>query len=119
MLLDAFLRALSCLAGAGRIRASDTSSRGGIARRLRFGLGVQFCPQQDYDCSGPQPRHGGQTGGNMGPTAVVKTDDGFTLLLMSRRGGPNGRLHCGSWTAPTRAIATDSPGDRGPDPWPP
>lgn len=39
-----------------------------------------------------QPRHGGQTGGNMGPTAVVKTDDGFTLLLMSRRGGPNGSI---------------------------
>ena len=39
-----------------------------------------------------QPRHGGQTGGDMGPTVVVKTDDGFTLMLMSRRGGPNGSI---------------------------
>jgi len=36
-----------------------------------------------------QPRHGGKKGGDMGPTAIVETDDGMTLMLMSRRGGPN------------------------------
>ena len=33
-----------------------------------------------------QPRHGGQVGGDMGPTAVVQTDFGMTVVLMSRRG---------------------------------
>lgn len=36
-----------------------------------------------------QPRHGGKTGGDMGLTAVVQTDSGMTVMLMSRRGGPN------------------------------
>lgn len=34
-----------------------------------------------------QPRHGGKTGGNMGPCAVVKTDRGLTVLLTSVRAG--------------------------------
>lgn len=34
-------------------------------------------------------RHGGKTGGNMGPTAIIRTDDGFTIMLTSRRAGPN------------------------------
>jgi microcystin degradation protein MlrC len=36
-----------------------------------------------------QPRHGGQTGGDMGPVAIVETDCGLTLMLMTQRGGPN------------------------------
>lgn len=39
-----------------------------------------------------QPRHGGQTSGDMGPTAIVKMDDGLTVMLMSRRGGPNASI---------------------------
>lgn len=35
-----------------------------------------------------QPRHGGKTGGNMGRTAVVRSDSGLTIMLMSHRGGP-------------------------------
>ncbi|CAN5394153.1 M81 family metallopeptidase [soil metagenome] len=36
-----------------------------------------------------KPRHGGLTGGNMGPTAVVRSDTGLTIMLMSRRSGAN------------------------------
>ncbi len=36
-----------------------------------------------------KPRHGGKTGGEMGPVAVVKADSGLTIMLMSERGGPN------------------------------
>jgi len=36
-----------------------------------------------------QPRHGGKTGGDMGRTAVVRSESGLTIMLMSRRGGPN------------------------------
>lgn len=36
-----------------------------------------------------QPRHGGKTGGDMGRTAVVRSDAGMTIMLMSNRGGPN------------------------------
>jgi len=34
-----------------------------------------------------KPRHGGKVGGDMGPTAVVRTDAGLTVLLMTRRVG--------------------------------
>jgi len=36
-----------------------------------------------------QPRHGGKTGGDMGPTSVVRTDRGLTVLLTTRRCGPS------------------------------
>lgn len=36
-----------------------------------------------------KPRHGGKTGGDMGRVAIVQTDTGLTIMLMSRRGGPN------------------------------
>ena len=37
-----------------------------------------------------EPRHGGKTGGNLGPTAIVKTDGGLTIALTSRRAGMSG-----------------------------
>ena len=36
-----------------------------------------------------QPRHGGKTGGDMGRVAVVRTDSGLTIMLMTHRRGPN------------------------------
>lgn len=36
-----------------------------------------------------QPRHGGKTGGDMGPTVVIKADAGMTLMLISWRCGMN------------------------------
>ena len=36
----------------------------------------------------PQPRHGGFTAMDQGPTAVVRTDDGLTLMLTTRRMPP-------------------------------
>ncbi len=36
-----------------------------------------------------KPRHGGKTGGEMGRVAVVRADSGLTIMLMSKRGGPN------------------------------
>ncbi len=36
-----------------------------------------------------QPRHGGKTGGDTGPTAVVRTDSGLTVMLMTHREGVN------------------------------
>lgn len=40
----------------------------------------------------PQPRHGGKKGGDMGLTVIAETDDGLTLMLMTRRGGPNASI---------------------------
>jgi microcystin degradation protein MlrC len=36
----------------------------------------------------PQPRHGGFTRIDQGPTAVIRTDDGLTIMLTSRRTPP-------------------------------
>jgi microcystin degradation protein MlrC len=36
----------------------------------------------------PQPRHGGFTHMDQGPTAVIRTDEGLTLMLTSRRTPP-------------------------------
>jgi microcystin degradation protein MlrC len=36
----------------------------------------------------PQPRHGGFTQMDQGPTAVIRTDDGLTIMLTSRRTPP-------------------------------
>jgi microcystin degradation protein MlrC len=36
----------------------------------------------------PQPRHGGFTKLNQGPTAVIRTDYGLTIMLTSRRMPP-------------------------------
>lgn len=36
-----------------------------------------------------QPRHGGETGGDIGWTAVVRADSRVTIMLMRNRGGPN------------------------------
>ena len=36
----------------------------------------------------PQPRHGGFTHMDQGPTAVIRTDDGLTIMLTSRRMPP-------------------------------
>jgi microcystin degradation protein MlrC len=36
-----------------------------------------------------QPRHGGKTGGDIGRVAVVRTDSGLTIMLMTHRRGPN------------------------------
>lgn len=36
----------------------------------------------------PEPRHGGQREFDQGPTAIVKTDEGLTVMLTSRRMAP-------------------------------
>lgn len=36
----------------------------------------------------PEPRHGGMTDANQGPTAVLSTDPGITVMLTSRRMAP-------------------------------
>lgn len=41
----------------------------------------------DGKYSESQPRHGGKTGGDIGMTAVVETDSGLTVMLMSARDG--------------------------------
>lgn len=45
-----------------------------------------------------QPRHGGKTGGNLGPSVVVRGDNGLTVVLTTRRHGGSSFqpvLHCG------------------------
>lgn len=73
----------------------------GLGNRLRMAIGgklpltpgppldaeVTVLGLYDGQFSETQPRHGGKTGGDMGPTAVVQTDDGMTIMLMSRREG--------------------------------
>ena len=54
-----------------------------------------------------QPRHGGKTGYDMGPTAVVETAEGLTVQVTSRRTPPfslNQLLSCGIDPARFQAI---------------
>ncbi len=74
----------------------------GVGRRLNLRVGGKTddrhgAPFEDefaivglYDgkFNEPQPRHGGFTHCDQGPTAVVRTDDGLTVMLTSRRMPP-------------------------------
>lgn len=74
----------------------------GVGARLRLRMGGKITTNQgapieeevtvvslhDGVFRETQPRHGGKTVYNMGPSAVVETDDGLTALLMTLRCGP-------------------------------
>jgi microcystin degradation protein MlrC len=88
-----------CLADAESAKAAREA---GIGARLRLKLGgklpmtpappldieVTVLSLHDGKYTETQPRHGGKTGGDMGPTAVVKSQRGLTIMLTTRRTGP-------------------------------
>jgi len=63
-------------------------------------LEVEVTGIHDGRFADTKPRHGGRTGGDMGPTAIVKSG-GLTIMLTSRRSGPNGSI------APIRACGLE------------
>jgi microcystin degradation protein MlrC len=77
----------------------------GVGARLRLSLGgklpmspeppldleVEVVSIHDGKFTETKPRHGGRTGGDMGPTAIVRSG-GLTIMLMTRRSGPNGSI---------------------------
>lgn len=93
--------------------AASAAIAAGVGARLKLPIGgklpmspeppleleVEVVSIHDGKYIETKPRHGGKMHGNMGPTAIVKTDAGFTIMLTSVRGGPNGSvqpiLSCG------------------------
>jgi microcystin degradation protein MlrC len=85
------------------LESVEAASAAGIGARITLKIGgklamspappieveVTVVSFHDGKYTETQPRHGGKTGGDMGQVAVVKTDSGLTIMLMSRRGGPN------------------------------
>ncbi len=83
----------------GSVAAAQAAGIGGRLR-LKVGGKLPMTPAEplelevtvvsfhDGKYSESQPRHGGQTGGDMGPTVIVRSEEGFTIMLTSRRGGP-------------------------------
>lgn len=79
-----------------------SATEAGVGNRLRFRAGGKTDNQHGapLECEAmvvglydgkfeePQPRHGGFTTMDQGPTAVVRTDDGLTLMLTTRRMPP-------------------------------
>ncbi|HRJ72713.1 MAG TPA: M81 family metallopeptidase [Terrimicrobiaceae bacterium] len=75
----------------------------GVGARLRLKIGgkLSMSPEPPLEVDATvvslhdglyhetKARHGGKTRGDMGPTAIVRTEDGFTIMLTTRRGGPN------------------------------
>lgn len=55
-------------------------------------LSVDVVSIHDGKFQETKPRHGGRVGGDMGPTAIVRTESGLTIMLMSRRNGPIGSV---------------------------
>ena len=53
-----------------------------------FVQNVKVVSQHDGRFTEPDVRHGGRTGYNMGPTAVVSTDHGTTIILTTHRAPP-------------------------------
>ncbi len=85
--------------------AAARAIEAGVGARLRLSLGgklpmspeppleldVEVLSIHDGKFTETKPRHGGRTGGDMGPTAIVRSG-GLTIMLMSRRSGPNGSI---------------------------
>lgn len=85
------------------VESVEAAQAAGVGARLQLKIGgkmsmspappleteVTVIAFYDGNYTETQPRHGGKTGGCMGTTAVVSTDSGLTIMLMSRRGGPN------------------------------
>jgi len=92
-------KSIVCLADPESVQAA---MKAGIGARIRLKLGGKLpmtpAPPLDLEVTvksfhdgkwtETQPRHGGKTGGQMGPTVIVESDRGLTLLLNSRRTGP-------------------------------
>lgn len=94
-------------------KAAEFASNTGIGRTAEFSLGGKSSPElhgSPVNClctvlslhmgrfTETQPRHGGRTNYDMGPTAIVTTDTGITVQLTSRRIPPfslNQLLSCG------------------------
>lgn len=97
---DGRFTSVVCLADAESV---DAAYKAGIGAKIRLKIGgkLSMTPAEPLDVevtvvrfhdgiyTETQPRHGGAMGGNMGPTAVVQTDRGMTLLLTTIRTGPS------------------------------
>lgn len=79
---------LAVAAGVGGIRTFAIGGKLPMTPSGPLELEAEVVGLYDGVFSESKPRHGGQTGGTMGPSAVVKDRNGMTVLLMSRRGGP-------------------------------
>jgi microcystin degradation protein MlrC len=94
------IKAFVCLADAD---AADAARRAGIGAKLRLSMGGKSDPEQhgtplDLDIvvrslsegcfDEPSPRHGGITQFDQGPTAVVESESGLTIMLTTRRMAP-------------------------------
>jgi microcystin degradation protein MlrC len=92
-------RAFVCLADSESVQAA---MQAGIGARLQMKLGgkLPMSPAPPMETfvtvlsfhegiyTETQARHGGKTGGDMGPTVIVKSDRGLTIMLTTRRTGP-------------------------------
>lgn len=102
-------RTFVCLADAESVQAARQA---GIGARLKMKLGgkLPMTPAPPLEAEATvlsfhdgkytetQPRHGGKTGGDMGPTVIVKTDRGLTAMLTTHRTVPSSLqqlLSCG------------------------
>ncbi len=95
------LRTLLCICDVESVAAAHAA---GVGARLTLKIGgklpmspvppleaeVTVVSFYDGVYTETQPRHGGKTGGNLGPSVVVRTDNGLTALLVSQRGGSGG-----------------------------
>jgi microcystin degradation protein MlrC len=91
--------AFVCLADPAAVREAESAGVG-ARRRLRVGgkhdgrhglpLEEEFTVRglSDGRFTEPEPRHGGMTAFDQGPTAVVATDAGLTVMLTTRRMAP-------------------------------
>lgn len=92
-------RTFVCLADAESVQAAQKAGVGGQVS-LRAGGKLPMTPEPPLEIDATvvslhegkytetKPRHGGKTSGDMGPTAVVKTDKGLTVLLTTVRTAP-------------------------------
>lgn len=92
-------KALACVADAESVKQCQEA---GIGARLHLKIGgklpmspapsleaeVTVISFHDGKYTETQARHGGKTGGDMGPSVVVKTDKNLTILLNTNRTGP-------------------------------
>jgi microcystin degradation protein MlrC len=89
-----------CLADADSVQAARKAGAG-ARLRMRLGGKLPMSPappleveveiirvDEDGLFRETEPRHGGKTGGNLGATALVRSDRGLTILLTTRRVGP-------------------------------
>ncbi len=103
-------RAILCIPDPESVQAARAA---GIGARVRLKIGgkLPMTPAQPLETevtvlsfhegrfTETQPRHGGKTGGDMGPTVIVRTDRGLTVMLISNRAGTSSSaqplLSCG------------------------